>query len=125
MFYGQDPKEKRYMTRAHIAEMIAMMGPPPLELLKHGKRTAEFFTKDGKQSVLTLNVFKLNLVGQWRGEIPLPSATSLEESEENLDGSNKEAFLQFMRKMLQWQPERRQTAKQLLQDPWLNGVATM
>ena len=68
---------------------------------------------------------KLNLVGQWRGEIPLPSATSLEESEENLDGSNKEALLQFMRKMLQWQPERRQTAKQLLQDPWLNGVATM
>lgn len=109
MFYGQDPKEKRYMTRAHIAEMIAMMGPPPLELLKRGKRTAEFFTKDG----------------QWRGEIPLLSATSLEESEENLDGSNKEAFLQFMRKMLQWQPEHRQTAKQLLQDPWLNGVATM
>lgn len=48
MFYGQDLKEKRYMTRAHIAEIIAMMGPPPLELLQRGKRTAEFFTKDGK-----------------------------------------------------------------------------
>lgn len=66
-----------------------------------------------------------NPVGQWRGEIPLPSATSLEESEENLEGSNKEAFLRFMRKMLQWEPERRQTAKQLLQDPWLSGIATM
>lgn len=68
---------------------------------------------------------ELNPAGQWRGEIPLPSATSLEESEENLDGSNKEAFLRFMRKMLQWEPGRRQTAKQLLQDPWLNGAATM
>lgn len=48
MFYGRDPKEKRYMTRAHMAEMIAMMGPPPLELLGRGKRTGEFFTKDGK-----------------------------------------------------------------------------
>lgn len=69
--------------------------------------------------------FKPNLVGQWRGEVPLPSATSLEESEENLDGSNKEAFLQFIRKMLQWQPECRQTVKQLLKDPWLNGIASM
>ncbi|KAH8722359.1 kinase domain protein [Phaeosphaeriaceae sp. PMI808] len=105
MFYGKDPKEKRYMTRAHISEMIAIMGPPPLEFLKRGKRTAEFFTEDG----------------QWRGEIPLPTATSLEESEERLTGDSKEAFLHFMRKMLQWEPERRQTAKQLLQDPWLNG----
>jgi len=48
MFYGQDPKEERYMTRAHIAEMIAMMGPLPLEFLKRGNRTAEFFTEDGK-----------------------------------------------------------------------------
>ena len=48
MFYGQDPKEKRYITRAHIAEIIAIIGPPPLELLERGKRTAEFFAKDSK-----------------------------------------------------------------------------
>jgi len=62
-----------------------------------------------------------NIVGQWRGVIPLPRTTSLEESETNLQGSDKEAFLRFMRQMLQWQPERRQTAKELLQDPWLNS----
>lgn len=50
MFYGQDPNSKRYTTRAHISEMIAMIGPPPLELLNRGKRTAEFFTNDGKHS---------------------------------------------------------------------------
>ena len=48
MFYGRDPKERKYMTRAHLADMIALMGPPPPELLEAGKRTAEFFDKDGK-----------------------------------------------------------------------------
>lgn len=50
----------------------------------------------------------------------IPS-TSLEESEENLDGENKIMFLKFMRKMLQWAPEDRQSASELLEDPWLNG----
>ena len=103
MFYGKDPKEKKYMTRAHLAEMIALMGPPPPDLLKKGKRTAEFFED-----------------GQWRGGIPVPDRTSLEESEENLEGSDKEAFLRFMRKMIQWRPEDRQTARQLLEDDWLS-----
>ena len=104
MFFGKDPKEEKYMTRAHLSEMVALMGPPPPDLLKKGKRSAEFFDEDG----------------QWRAEIPVPTSTSLEESEEYLEGSNKEAFLRFMRKMIQWRPEDRQTAKQLLEDDWLN-----
>ncbi|KAI9747446.1 MAG: hypothetical protein M1835_002107, partial [Candelina submexicana] len=43
MFYGKDPKERRYMTRAHLADMIALMGPPPPEFLELGRRTSEFF----------------------------------------------------------------------------------
>ncbi|KAL9004338.1 MAG: hypothetical protein Q9188_002851 [Gyalolechia gomerana] len=105
MFNGRDPKQRRYMTRAHLADMMALMGPPPSELLKAGKRTAEFFGKDG----------------EWQAEIPVPARTCLEESEENLEGSNKEAFLRFVRKMVQWRPEDRQTATQLLEDDWLNG----
>ncbi|KAL9017013.1 MAG: hypothetical protein Q9185_005662 [Variospora sp. 1 TL-2023] len=105
LFYGNDQKEEKYMTRAHLADMTALMGPPPPELLKVGKRTAEFFDKDGG----------------WIAEVPVPARTSLKESEENLEGSNKEAFLQFIRKMVQWCPEDRQTASQLLEDDWLNG----
>ena len=44
---------------------------------------------------------------------------TLEESEENLEGKNKALFLGFMRKMLHWVPEERQSAEELLQDPWL------
>ena len=50
MFYGIDPKEKKYMTRTHLSEMIALMGPPPPELLNKGERTAEFFDEHGEQS---------------------------------------------------------------------------
>jgi len=46
-------------------------------------------------------------------------AISLEVSEENLEGKKKALFLQFMRKMLQWKPEERKSARELLEDPWL------
>ncbi|KAL9000350.1 MAG: hypothetical protein Q9169_001067 [Polycauliona sp. 2 TL-2023] len=105
MFYGNDPKERKYMTRAHLAEMVALIGPPPPEILKKGKRTAEFFDKNG----------------EWRAEIPIPPRTCLEDSENFLHGSNKEAFLRFIRKMIQWRPEDRQTASDLLKDDWLSG----
>lgn len=52
--------------------------------------------------------------------MPVPDRTSLEESEENLEGSIKEAFLRFVRKMVQWRPEDRQTADRLLEDNWLS-----
>jgi hypothetical protein len=58
-------------------------------------------------------------LGKWKGLVEIPSL-SLEESEENLDGESKELFLQFMRSMLRWLPEERKTARELLDDPWLN-----
>jgi serine/threonine-protein kinase SRPK3 len=48
MFHSKDPEKSRYMMRTHLAEMIAMLGPPPLEILKRGKRSSEFFSEDGK-----------------------------------------------------------------------------
>jgi hypothetical protein len=49
----------------------------------------------------------------------LPTSTSLEEIEAHLTGDEKRRFLEFMRKMLQWAPERRSTAGELFQDAWL------
>nr|KMM67263.1 LOW QUALITY PROTEIN: SR protein-specific kinase Dsk1 [Coccidioides posadasii RMSCC 3488] len=103
MFHGNDPDGKGYSTRAHLAEVIGILGPPPLDMLKRGKRSLEFFTEDGR----------------WKPDIEIPQA-SLEASEEFLRGRNKEIFLVFMRGMLQWRPEDRKTAKELLEDPWLN-----
>lgn len=61
-------------------------------------------------------------IGQWKPDIALPETTSLEKSEKFLEeGKNKELFMEFMRGMLQWRPEDRKTAKELLDDPWLNS----
>ena len=45
--------------------------------------------------------------------------TSLEDEEEYLEGDEKTLFLRFLRKMLQWAPEDRESAKELMEDPWL------
>ena len=52
LFYGNDnadynPNGTGYTTRAHLAEVVAKLGPPPLDLLQRGKRSREFFTEDG------------------------------------------------------------------------------
>ena len=66
---------------------------------------------------LATDCFQGNLLGN----VFVPSI-SLEESEENLEGSNKKMFLTFIRKMLQWLPEDRPSAKELLTDAWLTGI---
>ncbi|OQE17046.1 hypothetical protein PENFLA_c025G07319 [Penicillium flavigenum] len=107
MFLGFDPDGKGYSTRMHLAEVIGMLGHPPSDLLKRAGRSDEFFNK----------------YGHWKNEIKVPGEMSLEKSEERLNGRNKEMFLKFMRGMLQWRPEDRKTAKQLLKDPWLDNRA--
>jgi hypothetical protein len=48
LFYGVDPApEQGYTTRAHLAEVIGLLGPPPLDLLQRGVRSKEFFSEDG------------------------------------------------------------------------------
>ncbi|KAH2459352.1 hypothetical protein KXV25_006868 [Aspergillus fumigatus] len=56
---------------------------------------------------------------EWLGEggVTIPN-TSLERLEEKLNGNGQQSFLQFTRSMLQWTPETRKTAKELLKDPW-------
>lgn len=53
MFYGNDPVGKGYSTRAHLAEVIGMLGPPPMDLLGRGIRSHEFFAADGKHDALS------------------------------------------------------------------------
>jgi serine/threonine-protein kinase SRPK3 len=54
MFYGNDPDGKGYSTRAHLAEVIAILGPPPADILKRGIRSNEFFTEDGEHKYFIL-----------------------------------------------------------------------
>ncbi|KAI1459204.1 kinase domain protein [Annulohypoxylon moriforme] len=103
LFHGEDPDGKGYSTRAHLAEVIGLLGPPPADLVQRGARSSEFFTSDG----------------QWKAAVKVPRHASFEKSVFYVEGKEKQAFIKFVRGMLQWRPEDRKTAKQLLNDPWL------
>lgn len=120
LFYGIDPTEKRYLTRAHLAELVAMLGPPPKDMLERGARSKEFFDGEGETALpkCCLKLTEVSL-GNWIAETNIPQGLTLEGSEENLDGEKKKEFLQFVRCMLQWRPEDRWTAKELLEHPWM------
>ena len=55
MFYGNDPDGKGCSTRAHLAEVIRILGPPPEDILKRGIRRNESFAEDGKHKCHTPN----------------------------------------------------------------------
>ena len=57
--------------------------------------------------------------GGWIGNAPIPDSLSLESCEMTMTGEEQRDFLEFVRCMLQWRPEDRLTAKQLLEHPWL------
>lgn len=50
--------------------------------------------------------------------MPIPE-TSLEAAEKRLQGEEKDLFLRFFRKMLQWKPGDRQDIKGIFWDEWL------
>ncbi|PMB69066.1 SRSF protein kinase 2 [Beauveria bassiana] len=101
-FTGQDPELNVYRSRAHLAEIISLLGPPPPDFLARGQLSHKFFT-EGRSSALET---KLNPV-------------TLEQRETTLSGEDKADFLRFMRRMLQWEPEERSSAKNLAQDDWI------
>ncbi len=53
--------------------------------------------------------------GEWKGETICPVRL-----EDRLEGeAHLKTFLDFLRCMLQWVPEKRKSATELLQHPWL------
>ncbi|KAJ5719323.1 kinase-like protein [Penicillium malachiteum] len=106
LFTGQDPEFQRYRNRAHLAEMINLLGPPPPSLITQGELSNKFFSNEGdflNRDLLT-------------GLVPL------EQRETTLAGTaERKAFLRFMRKMLQWEPGKRSSAKELAENEWIHS----
>ncbi|KAM3560698.1 hypothetical protein MY1884_002798 [Beauveria asiatica] len=86
----------------HLAEMVAFIGPPPVEFLQRSERCARYFDESGN----------------WRGSIPVPT-TTLEERVTQVDGQDKELMLGFVRHALRWLPEEWPPADELVYDDWL------
>ncbi|KAL1991438.1 hypothetical protein VTN49DRAFT_5430 [Thermomyces lanuginosus] len=103
LFDGRGP-DGQHSDGQLLAEMIAMIGPSPIEFLHKCSNSQKYWDNSGR----------------WIGSKGIPE-TSLEDSEVYLDGDNKEMFLKFVRKMLRWDPDERPSARDLLIDPWLTG----
>ncbi|KDB20643.1 CMGC/SRPK protein kinase [Trichophyton interdigitale MR816] len=94
--------EKLLDDRLHLAEMMAIMGPPPKEFLERSQTSLIYWDENG----------------QWRGLAPIPDI-SLETLAEGIEGEDVPGFLSFLRRILRWLPEERPTAGELMFDPWL------
>jgi serine/threonine-protein kinase SRPK3 len=101
--------------------MIALLGPPPQSILTRANLKDKFFSVDGKFCATRGSLFCFNtpFEGEFYAGIPLPEPRPLEDRETNLEGKERECFLRFMRKMLQWEPQKRSSARELAEDEWI------
>ncbi|KAJ5778868.1 hypothetical protein N7457_006588 [Penicillium paradoxum] len=83
LFYARD-SNKEHWNAPHIAEMMAILGPSPKEMLLNNDYAKTFFDSDAN----------------WKGAAPI-SSTTLQQRGGNLQGEQQQLFLVFMRKMLQ------------------------
>ncbi|KAG6127040.1 hypothetical protein E4U38_006518 [Claviceps purpurea] len=103
LFIGRDPEFKTYRGRTHLAEIIALLGPPSPSLLPGANLRSKFFSD----------------VGEFCAGISIPESKPLNQREIVLEGEDRDCFSRFMRKMLQWDPEKRSSAKELAEDEWV------
>ncbi|PYI21820.1 kinase-like protein [Aspergillus violaceofuscus CBS 115571] len=87
---------------AHIAELVALLGPPPPEFLKKMDMSWVFWDESGN----------------WKNLVPIPDRT-FENLAVNIQDEDVKGFLGWLRRALQWNPADRPTALELLMDPWL------
>ncbi|KAM0425547.1 hypothetical protein ACHAPT_009339 [Fusarium lateritium] len=61
LFTGHDPEFQTYRSRAHLAEMIALLGQPPQALLHRGKSSHKFFTEKAPLGYVYYVVYERNV----------------------------------------------------------------
>lgn len=119
---------EKYNSQAHLAEMIVLLGHPPNELFKREREGRKWRWKpaiensEGKLCESASEFYEgpfFNLEGEFIYKHLIPSHLNLADSIVSLEGEDKRLFLEFVGKMLQWLPEDRKTAKELIEDPWL------
>ncbi|KAJ2977856.1 hypothetical protein NUW58_g7680 [Xylaria curta] len=130
LFSRPASKNGDYDAHVHLAQMVSLLGDPPAELIErersfrkhqlkepvrnpHGKECKNMndfwggpFFGDNNQ------IFRRDLVG----------GKGLADTVTELVGDEKELFLDFASGMLDWLPEKRKTAKELLKHPIFDSL---
>ncbi|KAG6041654.1 hypothetical protein E4U41_003092 [Claviceps citrina] len=107
-----NPVDKRaddeYDDLVHLAQLTSLLGPPPPHLLSSGQRTSMFYKPDGSL----------------KHREPFPGELKFENTVTKISGQEKTRFLEFVSKMVKWDPSERSTARDLLRDRWLYDDCT-
>jgi serine/threonine protein kinase len=104
--------------------MITLLGPPPRDLLERRAQTEQFLTRTVRFLYFMVTGVLVNQathLGTFKHKDLLSDAT-LETEEEILEGDEKEKFLALIRRALQWRPEDRPSAGELIRDPWFDRI---
>ncbi|CAG8345334.1 unnamed protein product [Penicillium salamii] len=144
-------QESRYSAKLHIAEMIALLGPPPPEVIQRYQYMREyswptpvrrgdgivyetadeyfcgpFFDERGITGLpisIELSFNSRNILGHFLYEDLIPDCR-LGDTVSFLRGEEKEAFLDLAKGMLVWHPDTRKTAGELAGHPFLQPKQT-
>ncbi|KAF5966996.1 CMGC/SRPK protein kinase [Fusarium bulbicola] len=92
-----------YDALTHLAQITALLGHAPQDLLKKGRRSALFYQEHG----------------ELKDPSRIPSNFNLESPLTCMAGEERQRLVHFVKRMMTWRPEDRSTAKELLDDPWL------
>ncbi|RBR13629.1 hypothetical protein FVER53590_25260 [Fusarium verticillioides] len=87
----------------HLAQIGALLGPTPHDLVNKGRRSALFYQESG----------------ELKRPSRVPRNSNLDSTLTCMSGEEKTRFIRFVKRMITWRPEDRSTAKELLGDPWL------
>ncbi|KAH7317822.1 kinase-like domain-containing protein [Rhexocercosporidium sp. MPI-PUGE-AT-0058] len=128
LFTNLKDEQGHYNVHAHLAQMIALFGPPPKVLLERERsfRKWSFIPEiQNPKGQSCRNAFQyfggpfFDDNGEFIRKNLIPQHLRIADTVTLFQGEEKQQFLEFVSKMLQWQPENRSTAKDLLEDPFL------
>ncbi|KAG5557985.1 hypothetical protein RHGRI_008032 [Rhododendron griersonianum] len=91
-----------------LARMIGMLGPIDMEMLEKGQETCKYFTEEYDLYLINEDTNQLEYV--------IPEESSLEHHMPVSDIG----FINFVRDLLEINPQRRPTAREALEHPWLS-----
>ncbi|KAB8202462.1 kinase-like domain-containing protein [Aspergillus parasiticus] len=127
-----------YDAKLHIAEMIALLGPPPPEIMRRYQYMREYSwpepvrREDNKVCETAEEYFcgpffdnndSRNILGRFLYEDLIPDR-KLGDTVSFLEGEEREAFLDLAKGMLLWHPNARKTAGELAGHPFLQPKQT-
>ncbi|KAH0606773.1 uncharacterized protein H6S33_003607 [Morchella sextelata] len=90
----------------HIAQMIALFGPLPEDLVREGRNRLDYLGPDGKMATS-------------RVIMPRSLAGKIKEYRPDMTDEEVQTFESFLLKMLKYRPRDRKTAGEMLRDPWV------